>query len=361
VHVLKELIHDVVEPLGPTLMQIPDERGEVAFLESFTSQMFARRGGYGSNLSWASDVWLALQHAHVQPDILFEETLVKGGLSGRKVLVMAECDVLTKSVLARIQEWQKKGGKIIADEFLCPGLKADVVLTSFKRIKKADADKASVLKLAQSFSGQIEALGSGPKVRVDTPEIIVHTRRYGDALYVFAVNDRREFGNYVGHAGLVMENGLPSSGTLTLKQEQANVYDLTRGAFVIPKRTDDGSLTWPVELGPCDGRIYMVTPKPLLGLNLEAPATAKVGNKASIRALAATTEGLALKAVIPMKVEIRDTNGRPTEGCGYYAADNGLLTVDLDIASNEDPGVWEIRVRELASGMESVKYLRVEK
>ena len=63
------------------------ERSEVALLESFTSQMFARRGGYGSNMDWATDVWLALQHAHVPTDILFEETLIKNGLSGRKVLV----------------------------------------------------------------------------------------------------------------------------------------------------------------------------------------------------------------------------------------------------------------------------------
>lgn len=361
VHVLKELIHDVVEPLGPTLMQIPDERGDVAFLESFASQMFAKRGGYGSNMSWATDVWLALQHAHVQPDILFEETLLKGGLSGRKVLVMPECDVLTKSVVARIQEWQKKGGKIVADEFLCPGLKADVTLASFRRVKKADVDKASVLKLAQTLGAQVEALGAGPAIRVDNPEIIVHTRKYGDAIYIFVVNDRREFGNYVGQAGLVMENGLPSSGTLTLKQERGNVYDLTKGAFVMPKRADDGTLTWPVDLAPCDGRIYMITPKPLLGIKLDVPETAKAGNKASVKAMAATSEEAAIKAVIPMKVEIHDANGRAAEGSGYYAADNGLLTVDLDIAGNEDPGVWEIRVSELASGMEAVKYLRVEK
>ena len=71
-------------------MEIPDERSEVAFLESFTSQMFARRGGYGSNMGWEADVWLALQHAHVQTDILYEETLLKSGLSGRKVLVMQD-------------------------------------------------------------------------------------------------------------------------------------------------------------------------------------------------------------------------------------------------------------------------------
>src|SRR5262249_27332921 len=116
VHVLTQLLHDVAAPLGPTLTQIPDQRSEVAWFESFTSQMFARRGAYGNNVGWAADLWLALQHAHVQSDVLYEETLLKDGLAGRKVLVMPDCDVLTQSLVARIQEWQKQGGKIIADE-----------------------------------------------------------------------------------------------------------------------------------------------------------------------------------------------------------------------------------------------------
>lgn len=355
VHVLKGLLHDVIEPLGPTLMQIPDERSEVAFFESFTSQMFARRGGYGSNMDWATDVWLALQHSHVQTDVIFEEMLLKGGLSGRKVLVMPYCDVLTKGVVARIAEWQKKGGKILADEFLCPALKADFLLTSFKREKKADADKAKTLEVAK----QIDGFALPQKAACDNPEIIVRTRRYGDALYVFVVNDNREFGNYVGQHGLVMENGLPSSGVLSIKQEAANVYDITRGGFIVPKRGEDGSVSWRVDLGPCDGRIFMVTPKPLLGIALDVPPTATCGNKVSVKATITTTQEKPMKAIVPVRVDIRDANGKPAEGSGWYAAENGLFSLDLNIATNDDPGTWEIKVRELASGMESVKWMRV--
>ncbi|HYF37847.1 MAG TPA: hypothetical protein VD994_21270, partial [Prosthecobacter sp.] len=356
VHVLKDLIERVVRPLGPALMSIPDERAEVVMLESFTSQMFARRGGYGNNMNWAADVWMALQHAHVQTDILYEETLVKkNGLSGRKVLIMPECDVLPKSVVARIQEWQKKGGKIIADEFLCPALKANVVLPSFKRVKKADADKAAVLALAK----QVEALALPQKILCDNPELIVRTRRFGDALYVFVVNDRREFGNYVGQHGLVMENGLPATGTLTLKQDSANVYDLTRSAFLVPKRAATGELSWNVELGPCDGRIFMITPKPLLQIRLEAPESAVPGNVAAIKAMITTTQDTPLKAVIPLQIEVRDASGKTTEGTGFQAAENGIVAFTLDVAANENPGMWEIRVRELASGMEAVKYMKV--
>jgi hypothetical protein len=262
VHMLKEPLHDVIVPLGPTLTQIPDERSEVAFLESFTSQMFARRGSDGGNTGWPADLWLALQHAHVQCDVLFEETLLKTGLAGRKVLVMPDCDVLTKSVADKIRAWQKQGGKIVADENLCSALKADVLLTSFKRVKKADADKANVLELAATLGPQVRALGLTARPTCDNPEIILRTRRSGDALYVFVVNDRREYGTYVGRHGLVMENGLPSAGTVTLPRQEANIYDITRGTSVVPQRVD-GGVTWRVNLDPCDGNIFMIIPRPL--------------------------------------------------------------------------------------------------
>ena len=358
VHVLKDLIHDVIEPLGPTLMAIPDERSEVAFLESFTSQMFARRGSHGSNTDWAADVWLALQHAHVQTDIVYEEALIKkSGLSGRKVLVMPYCDVLTTSLVARIQEWQKKGGKIVADEFLCPALKADFTLSSFKRIKKADEDKAKVLELAKTVSG----FALPQRATCDNPEIIVRTRRFGDALYVFVVNDKREFGSYVGQHGLVMENGLPARGVVSVNAESANVYELTGTQFIVPKRGENGAMSWPVDLGPGDGKIYMVVPKPLLGIQLEAPDSAAFGNVARARAQITTTQQAPTKAVLPVRVDVRDASGKLTEGSGFYAAENGILELALDIAPNEDPGVWEIRVKELASGMEARKWMRVGK
>jgi hypothetical protein len=48
-----------------------------------------------------------------------------------------------------------------------------------------------------------------------------------------------------------------------------------------------------------------------------------------------------------------------TEGRGFYAAENGTMQRDLDTAPNEDPGTWEIRVKEMVSGLQAVRRLRV--
>lgn len=355
-HELKRLVDEIVEPLGPALLKIPDTRAEVAFLESFTSQMFARRGGYGSNLGWSADVWLALQHAHVRCDVIFEETLLRDGLDGRRFLAMTECDVLTEPVVKAVKAWQAAGGKLIADEFLCPALKADLVLASFKREKKADIDKARVLALAAELGPKLGTLGLGRAIDCDQPEIVLRARRAGEATYLFAINDRREFGTYVGRHGLVMENGLPSSGTLTFIQNPPrHVYDLVAGVEV---PVGDGHRL-PIALGPCDGRLLMGLPRAIAGVTVAVPASAKPGTRVALDLSVDDSDGKPLPAVIPVRIEIRDANGRLAEGSGPHAVENGRLRLELDLAPNEDPGAWEITVRELASRKSAMAAMRV--
>jgi hypothetical protein len=357
-HELKRLVKEVVEPLGPALLKIPDTRAEVAFLESFTSQMFARRGGYGSNLGWSADVWLALQHAHARCDVIYEETLLRDGLAGRNFLVMSECDVLTAPVVKAVAAWQAAGGKIIADEFLCPALKADVTLASFRREKKADLDKAKVLALAADLGPRLDALGLVRPLRLDQPEILLRTRRSGEADYHFLMNDHREFGDYVGSHGLVMENGLPASGTLTFAQDPpAHLYDLVAGRELSLTKQHELSVT----LGPCDGRLFMSLPRPIAGVTLSAPETAKGGETVNLRISVNDPAEKPLPAVIPLLVEIRDSNGRLAEGSGYHATEGGILQLGLDLAPNEDAGMWEITVRELASRANSATAMRVRR
>jgi hypothetical protein len=360
VHVLKDLIHDVVQPLGPTLMAIPDERAEVAFLESFTAQMFSKRGGYGYNNNWPTDVWLALQHAHVRTDILYEETLLKKGLEGRSFLVMPHCDVLTESVVNRIRKWQQRGGKIIADENLCPALKADILLPAYKRTRNAAADRTGLLAMAKDLSSRMTASGHVQIVKADTPDAILRMRSSGDARYLFVINDRREAGNYVGQNGLVLENGLPTRVMVTLPQDTGYVYDLSTRRQLQPLRSEEGGPQLPVDLGPCDGRIFMLLPTPLQAIDVDLPESVERGATMELRVRVTSSDNQTLKAVIPLKIRIRDANGKEAEFSGYYAAKDGTLSLPLSVASNEDPGSWEIRITELASGLEATRHTKVQ-
>jgi len=358
-HELRRLVKEVVEPLGPTLMQVPDRKSDVAYLESFAAQMFARRGTYGWGHGWGGDAYQMLMWAQLQPEIVYDETIMQRGLDGFRVLVMFDCDVLTATVAAKAKEFQKKGGIIVGDERLCPAIKPDILIQSYTRTRKADEDRAALIakamELRQSLDRRYRRYSDS-----STPDVIARCRAYGTTDYLFVVNDKREFGDYVGQFGLVMENGLPSEATLSLERPRGFVYDLVAGRAV-PTTSTGKRLQIPSQLGPCEGRVFMVTNDPIAGVLIEAADKAAPGQSLPCRISVVNPQGRPLNAIVPVRVEIRDPSGRDAEWTGYYGAKDGRVELKLDLARNDQPGVWEIWVRELASGQTAVRYFRVSK
>ncbi len=355
-HELQRLIHDVVAPLGPTLMQIPDAPSDVAFLESFTSQMFARRGTYGWNHSWAGDLYHVLMYAQLQPRVLYEESLLGGGLEGAKVLVMADCDVLTESVVQTILDFQKNGGLVVGDGEVCPAIKPDLVIERFARTKQADQDRAKLQQTATTLRNWLDPQYSR-FVDSSNPDVVTRRRTFGTTDYVFAINDHREFGTYVGGYGLVMEDGLPSETSLRIDRVAGHVYDLVSGREVVVNTVDD-SMEVPLQLGPCQGRVLMVTQRPIQDILIDAPTDASRSESIQI-AISVTDGKQPVDAVIPVNVGVIDPEGRVAEFSGNYAATSGRLTIRFDFAPNDRFGVWQLRVKELASGKSASAYVRL--
>jgi hypothetical protein len=355
---LKRLIESVVEPLGPTLLSVPGIQSDVAFLESFSAEMFARRGTYGWCGGWAGDVYHALMYARLQPEIVFDETIIDRGLGGYRVLVMPDCDVLTESAAERINEFQRSGGLIVGDERTCPAVKPDILLPVCERSGRADADKAALQKLASELRTQLDPRY---KRQVDTTsaDIIPYLRRYEKTDYVFLVNDRREYGDYVGHHGLVMENGLAEQTRVTLARSGGYVYDLVRHRGVSASQ-GSGEISFDLRLGSCDGALLMVSDRAVDGVRVTGPESVARGGQARWLVEVVDQSGKALAAVVPVQVTIRDSAGRPAEFSGSYAAVDGQLELILDVAPNDSPGVWEIEAVELASGRRAAAAMRVE-
>ncbi len=355
---LARLARTIIQPLGPTLKQIPDPPTDVAFLESFTSQMFARRGTYGWNHSWAGDVYHVLMYAQLQPRILYEESLLDGGLQGVRVLVMPDCDVLPRSVVDAVTQFQQGGGIIIGDAELCPAIKPDFILSRIARTKKADVDKAQLQELAKKLRRWLDQRYQRP-ADSSNPDVLVRRRRFASTDYVFAVNDRRTFGTYVGQYGLVMEDGLPSSAKISLRHDRGYVYDLVSGQ-AINATLSDNRLEWSCDLGPCQGRIWMITQRPIRQVDISAPETSRRGDTIEVH-IAVTDGSKPVDAVVPLEVRIIDPEGAAAEFSGYYGAADGTATIRCDFAPNDRLGVWQIEVGELASGKRSATYIHLTK
>lgn len=352
---LKRLVEEVVVPLGPTLLQVPDAESDVVFLESFTSQMFARRGTYGWNHTWAGDMYHILMYAQLQPRVMYEESLLNGGLAGAKVLVMADCDVLTESAVKTIQAFQAAGGLVIGDGEVCPAIQRDLTIPRFNRTKKADADRTSLQTAAKQLRDWLAAKYTRT-VDSTNPDVVTRRRQFGTTDYIFALNDRREAGSYVGGYGLVMENGLPSQTTVELYRA-GHVYDLLDRRELTAESTPSG-ISLPLNLGPCEGRVFMVTERPIRDVIVDVPKAASRRKRMAIE-VTITDGRMPVDAVVPLRVRIVDPEGVEAELSGYYGAAAGELAIPIDFAPNDQLGVWEIQAQELASGKSAAGYVRL--
>ena len=349
--VLAELVHKVVRPLGPTLLQVPDRQADVALLESFTSQMFAGRGTSGWGRGWEADAHLILQWAQIQPRILYEEAILRDGLDGFKVLVLAGCDVLTQSVVRHIAQFQGSGGIVVADEDVCPAIMPDILLRSYRRTGKPDEDKATLQARAAALRAELDDFYQR-HADSSSPDVIVRCRGYGATDYLFTVNDKRTFGDYVGHHGIVMEKGLPNQATLSINHPGGHVYDLV-SQKVVATQSEPGGLRFDADFGPGEGAVFMVTDRPIEGVRVSGPRRVARGAQVNLSVRVVDDSRDAIRAVVPTRVEVLDTEGRACEYSGYYGARDGLLALNLDIAQNDPVGQWTVRVTELASGRQA--------
>ncbi|NLF18456.1 MAG: hypothetical protein GX595_14570, partial [Lentisphaerae bacterium] len=297
---LAEVTHAVVAPLGPALLQIPDPLAEVAVLQSFTSTVFGTTATWGWGNGWMADVYLALQWARLQPRVLYEEAILRDGLDGLRVLVLPDCPVLPRGVCDRILAFQREGGVVVADSRLAKAITPDILMSQPKAAGAPDLRKASLQALGEQLRQELAPVLAWQADSSD-PDMIVRRRQYGDAEYLFAVNDKRTYGDYVGHHRLVMEKGLPHQATLSIRRPAASVYDLLDSRAVAVRATATG-VEWEASLGPGEGRVYMVTSRPLADVRLAVAQRRPADRAVAARASVVDPDGNPLAAVVPVRV-----------------------------------------------------------
>jgi hypothetical protein len=190
--------------------------------------------------------------------------------------------------------------------------------------------------------------------------MVLRCRQYGDADYLFVVNDRRTFGDYVGHHGKVMEQGLPLAAKVSVRRRSGVAYDLVRHQEV-PVRATAAGLELDVDLGPGDGRLLMLADRRIARVEVTAPERVRMERALEVTVVVADSAGKPLGAVVPVRLEIADATGRSVEFSGYYGALGGQARVRLDLAANEAPGTWQITATELASGIRAQRRMVVVK
>jgi hypothetical protein len=91
--------------------------------------------------------------AQLQPKIVYDETLLRDGLEGVRVLVLPGTEVLTEGVAACVTAFQDRGGLVVADEHVAPAILPDILLPSYRRSGDPERDKAVLQQRAAVWLG----------------------------------------------------------------------------------------------------------------------------------------------------------------------------------------------------------------
>ena len=358
--VLKELSDTVIVPLGPVLKKVPERPLEVAILESVASSFYApKHFPMGWSKGWSADLHLALQWGHFQPGVVYDEHLLANRhISKLKVLFVPGLEVITEPVLAKLNELRSKGVIIVGDEFTVPALMVDYRI---KSITRNTLDPVKTKKELQNLGRELAVLLEKHAPRPATAsnqDLVVRQRGCDRADYVFVVNDKRTFGNYVGQWGLVQEKGLPNAGVITLRHPALAAYDLVAHREIGLKKVS-GGCSFEVNTAPGDGKLVLLLDRKIEKLSIQTPAVVKRGEKFSVVCRIADAANKPFKACLPVEVTLTAANGTKLPGSGFYAMTDGLLKLHETMATNAPVGKVKLQLRCLASGKKAETILEV--
>ena len=146
----------------------------------------------------------------------------------------------------------------------------DFRLKSIKRLSKdPKGSKETFQKLGREIAAMLKPYYNSP-IEASNQDLVIRRRGNDSADYVFVLNDKRTFGDYLGQWGLVMEKGLPNQGTINVKHNAAVAYDLVKHQKV-NLTSNKGQVSFNVDLNAGDGTLVLLLDREINDLKVTLP------------------------------------------------------------------------------------------
>lgn len=369
---IADFAHNVLRPFGAMMSRTRQSRRRIAVLDAFASRVYGispRPYNHYPNYSFYN-FYIILAMAHLEADVIFEETLNNESLDQYEMLVLPACDTLPESVYRKIVAFAERGGMVVADQYLRADIPNTIRFdfdfeyrkrvnanantrnrdftikddTNFRKTWEetsvegvpADRDQQILEGYAECLRNTLDGLFQRD-FDCSSPRVLLNCREAAGIKYLTAVNDHRTWGNRVAKWKSMLEKGLPEPAVFTIADPgfEPVVYDLLAHCRVPVTAKTDGCYQFESVIPAAGGALYAIYPEPIGDLQISgsAPGTIKINT--------GTTLGLQ-----PLQLEI---SGVP-DYSGYYVAENGVLNVEVPRAENDPPGLWQVVVRDLTTG-----------
>jgi len=384
---LRTLAAKVFEPYGPMIRQLEVAPRRIAVLSSEASRLYNKSPGLLGYPNYQPyHFYTVLAMAHLNADVVFDETIERYGLDAYDVLVLPKCDVLTKTVYEQVLAFQKRGGMVIADQYLGPSLSeamrfdfdftyrqkvsANAIATGkiylgagqddhiipgkseMTAVKGVTARQDQLImeshaaRLRKELKGKVE-----PDVWCDRHDVLINVLEKHGVRYLVVFNDKRTHDERTGPFKGIMEKLESQTVTIHVRRgkETPVAYDLVKQERLDLKQTAE-VLTVPVELGELGGTIVALGPAEIARVTVAAPKRMMRNHRYALRIRLVDARRDTGRTDTPLRVVIKNPGGKKTEYSRYGCASNGNYVFDLLPALNDPLGVWTMEVTDLTAG-----------
>ena len=281
-HELARLIREVIRPLGPTLLQVPAAKSDVAFLESFASRDVRppRHLRLGRRLGRRRLPRPALRPPPAGDRLRRDDRRARAGRLPRAG------DARLRR--AHRRRWpsgsrpsRPRAGIVVGDERTCPAIKPDIVL---RRLYNGPAGPTRTRRPCRPGRPNCE------------PSSTPATRRYVDSSnpdvipYLPALRPDATTCSWSTTAASTASTwaARPGDGKRAARRRDDHGAAVRRRSLRPGQQPAGGGtgredrLGFAAALGPCDGGLYMVCPEPIAAVRVEMPEQVCAGNAGSL-------------------------------------------------------------------------------
>ena len=391
---LATLSQEVFVPYGPMFRKLEVAPRRIAVLSSESSRLYGSSPGLLGYPNYQPyHFFTVMEMAHLNADIVFDETIERYGLDDYDVLVLPKCDVLTKTVYETIREFQKRGGVVIADQYLGPDVSNALRFDfDFTHRRKVSANAIATGKIytgageddhiipgqsemqnvtgvtalqdqliLESYAAQLRNELAGrvePDVWCDQHDVLVNVLEQNGVRYLVLINDKRKYDDRTGPFKAVMEELVPQTVTVRIRRkefrEANHLYDLLSRQD-LDSSEEDGVVSFDVDLTAIGGTIIALSPQEMSEIALDAPRRVNRNTVHRLRVRIADPSGRPVRGIQPIRITVTDPEDNQTEYSHYACAENGRYEFDLHPALNDHPGTWTITVEDLTAGLSTVQ------
>lgn len=343
-------VREIVRRYGDLFLNL-QSNDRVALLKSFTEGAAGRARAYYSRVF---EAWTALVRAGYPPTLISEEEILEGKLQNFKVLfVPGQTVQFLRPLREVLEKFVRDGGKIFTDEVTTtklPGMRRLPVhfdhnwsyqIDGSTEHKQHFDDVAPQVPPLRSELGKIITY---PLVSLN-PHIMVTPLKGGAWDYFVVVNDTFPQITGVNY----QRDCLPVKEKLIVTQKPAVVYDLLEQREV-PLRELKGRTYLEADFSLFPARIFVFAGERLGALELLVEETTRAGEALNITARVLSEEGRVLKADIPLQITVV-TPSQKAFATLYRSTRGGNFGESLTLPVNVEAGRWELRVRELVTGI----------